>query len=258
MAFGSDLTQNSPGSTPEELLVSLEVFLGSIDLNAYREAYAGLKIVEMDLPRNIHALKSIYHVYWNTQQFLNFDNYYEIYLNSVSSEAELFRIKSTMCADCYYRGLKARIYRTWASLLTQIYGGYVAQTVFGSGTVAMSEELDHNNIDIQVTYARKVINYQVKKESHRPEARGRIGSSRINEGINIDLYYFVPPRNIFENPLRQNGQPRAAYARFVENTDLWRLENGFVLFHKSVFERSKAEIDSQIQNSLESGSTLAI
>jgi len=239
----SEIQIDSAPNPAGKLLNDLEIFLGGLDLGAYREAYAGLKIVEMDLPRNIHALKSIYEVYWTTQNFLDFDDYYEIYASELADEIEEFRVRSTMCADCYHRGLKARIYRTWASLLTQIYGGYLAQVVFGAGSVAMSEELDHNNIDIRVVYRGMTLNYQVKKESHRPEARTRVGSARVNEGVNIDLFYFVPPRTIFENPLKLNGQPRAAYARFTENSELWRLDNGFVLFHRSVFEKNKREID---------------
>ena len=68
-----------------------------------------------------------------------------------------------MCEGCFYKGLKARIYRTWASLITQIQGGYVAESVFGKGTVKMSEALDHKGADIQVNYKGHILNYQVKK-----------------------------------------------------------------------------------------------
>ena len=85
-------------------------------------------------------------------------------LNKYKTEIEKFRQKITMCKDCFYRGLPARIYRTWASIITQIHAGYVAESVFGDGTVAMSAELDHQGADFQVNYKNKILNYQVKKE----------------------------------------------------------------------------------------------
>jgi hypothetical protein len=84
---------------------------------------------------------------------------------------EIFRNKIQMCEICFYKGLPARIYRTWASIITQIHAGYVAENVFGAGTVSMSEELDHKGADFQVEYKNKILNYQVKKKSFSRERR---------------------------------------------------------------------------------------
>lgn len=40
-------------------------FLNTVRLAEYREKYSQIKIVEMDLPKNIQAIKAIYEVYWN-------------------------------------------------------------------------------------------------------------------------------------------------------------------------------------------------
>ncbi len=59
-----------------------------------------------------------------------------------------------MCEKCFYKGLPARIYRTWASIITQIHAGYVAESVFGKNTVTMSCEFDHKGADFQVRYKK--------------------------------------------------------------------------------------------------------
>ncbi|MBI3034473.1 TaqI family restriction endonuclease [Candidatus Woesearchaeota archaeon] len=97
-----------------------EQFLESVDLGRYREKYRPIKLVEMDLPKNIHALATIYRTYWEEKRFIDFDEFYSEYLKEKESNLEDFRIKIGMCDKCFYKGLPARIYRTWASLITQI------------------------------------------------------------------------------------------------------------------------------------------
>lgn len=153
------------------LAEKLAKFLQSVDLNAYREKYRPIKIVEMDLPKEIQAIKILYEVYWNEKRFLDFGKFYQEYLNAYKTNIEKFRTKITMCKNCFYRGLPARIYRTWASIITQIHAGYVAESVFGQNTVAMSAELDHQGADFQIQYHGKILNYQVKKTSFSREVR---------------------------------------------------------------------------------------
>ena len=153
------------------LLNKFEKFLQSVDLNAYRGKYRPIKLVEMDLPKEIQAIAMLYQVYWDQKKFLNYDDFYKEYLKKYKTEIEAFRQKITMCKDCLYRGLPARIYRTWASIITQIHAGYVAESVFGDETVAMSAELDHQGADFQVVYKNKILNYQVKKATFSREVR---------------------------------------------------------------------------------------
>ena len=127
-------------------------FLKTIDLQCYRKKYSRIKIVEMDLDKDIQAITLLYKVYWDEKKFLSFDKFYKRYLKEKKKLAERFRLKTTMCNDCFRRGLEARIYRTWAGLITQIHGGYVAESVFGKGSVNMSKELDSMGADIRVQY----------------------------------------------------------------------------------------------------------
>jgi len=153
-------------------------FLKTVDLKKYRKQYAYIKIVEMDLPKNIQAIVLLYKVYWEEKKFLTFEEFYNRYFEEKKELLEEFRIKTTMCKDCFYRGIKARIYRTWAGLITQIHAGYVAESVFGDGSVEMSRELDSLGADIRVKYKGHILNYQVKKTSALNDPKGSGGVKR--------------------------------------------------------------------------------
>jgi len=229
------------------LLNKFEKFLQSVDLIAYREKYRPIKLVEMDLPKEIQAIAMLYQVYWDQKKFLNYDDFYKEYLNKYKTEIESFRQKITMCKDCFYRGLPARIYRTWASIITQIHAGYVAESVFGDGTIAMSAELDHQGVDFQVNYRGKILNYQVKKASFSREVRAEKKSKKKLKGQFIDIKYEVPSEDYFKNPKKRDGEYKLPYLRFTQNKELKRLSNGFVVFTPFAFEGKKKEIDESLK-----------
>ncbi len=224
-----------------------EEFLQSVDLNTYRERYRPIKIVEMDMPKEIQAISLLYKIYWDKKQFLNYENFYKEYLRTYKKEIENFRKKVTMCRSCFYRGLPARIYRTWASIITQIHAGYVADSVFGEDSVSMSAELDHEGADFQVNYRDKVLNYQVKKASFSREVRQEKKSKNKIKGQFIDIRYEVPSEDYFKNPKKQNGEYKLPYLRFTKNEKLKRLPNGFVIFTRQAFENKKKEIDEALK-----------
>ncbi|MFA5361548.1 MAG: TaqI family restriction endonuclease [archaeon] len=146
-------------------LEKFDEFLQTVPLKDYRKKYSTIKIVEMDLPKDIQAINLLYKVYWEEKNFISFEKFYERYLEEKKNLLEKFMKKTTMCDDCFNRGIEARTYRTWAGLITQIHGGYVAESVFGKGTVSMSRELDSLGADIKVEYKNNILNYQVKKTS---------------------------------------------------------------------------------------------
>src|SRR3990167_582184 len=221
------------------LVQKFDNFLQSVDLKSYRDKYRPIKIVEMDLPKEVQAINMLYKVYWDQKKFLSFEDFYKEYSNSQ---------KITMCKDCFYRGLPARIYRTWASIITQIHTGYVAESVFGEGTVAMSGELDHQGADFQVRYKGKILNYQVKKKSFSGEVRrGKGGVKNKIEGQFIDINYEVPSGDYFENPKKKDGEYKLPYKRFQANKELKRFPNGFVVFAPYPFEQKKKEIDDSLK-----------
>lgn len=223
-------------------LKKFDDFVKKVDLEAYRLKYAHIKIVEMDLPRNIQALKTLYKYYWsdvNLKKIPQFEEYYDLYYKEHSDDIEKFRIKTEMCKDCYYKGLKARIYRTWASIITQIHAGYVAEDVFGLGSVDMNDELDHKGKDFIITYKGITKGIQVKKVSKRPEAR----IQRNTDKNTITIRYCVPSRSDFENPTyKRTGEIKPQmldFCKFSKSGILNRYDNGFVVFIPKVFEDLK-------------------
>ena len=230
------------------LVQKFDNFLQSVDLKSYRDKYRPIKIVEMDLPKEVQAINMLYKVYWDQKKFLSFEDFYKEYLNSQKTEIESFKQKITMCKDCFYRGLPARIYRTWASIITQIHAGYVAESVFGEGTVEMSGELDHQGADFQVKYRGKILNYQVKKKSFSGEVRrGKGGVKKQIDGEFVDINYEVPSSEYFDNPKKKDGDYKLPYKRFQENKELKRFSNGFVVFAPYAFEQKKKEIDKALK-----------
>ncbi len=151
-------------------------FLQKIDLVSYRTKYASVKIVEMDLPPNTQALKTIYEQYWENcddlQNPRDFEDYYDnVYFPTNETNIKDFWFNKSgfgKDCDCFKRGLRVRIYRTWASLITQIHGGYVAEFVFGRDSVQMSEILDHSGVDFRIKLSNgSTIDVQVKKKNRK-------------------------------------------------------------------------------------------
>src|SRR3972149_7926029 len=207
-----------------------------------------IKIVEMDLPKEIQAINLLYKIYWDKKKFLSFEKFYEEYLREYRTEIDNFQEKTGMCEKCFNKGLPARIYRTWASIITQIHAGYVAESVFGKGAVAMSGELDHQGADFQVIYKKKILNYQVKKKSFSGEVRrGEGGVKNKIEGEFIDINYEVPSSDYFENPKKKDGKYKLPYKRFQDNKELKRFSNGFVVFTPYAFKRKKKEINEALK-----------
>jgi len=221
-------------------------FLKTVDLKGYRQKYSKIKILEMDMPKNIQAISLLYKVYWSEKNFIDFDNFYKLYLKKYKTDLEAFRIETTLCKSDFYRGLEARIYRTWAGLITQIHAGYVAESVFGNGSVKMSAELDHQGVDIRVEYKGHILNYQIKKTSFSGVRSPRpLSKNKKLTGEVIDIFYEVPNSSYFEEPKTKKGDYKIPYKRFIEDKRLERLDNGFVIFTSYLFEQKKIEIDSK-------------
>lgn len=217
-------------------------FLKTVDLKSYRKKYSRIKIVEMDLPKDVQAINLLYKLYWEEKSFLPFEEFYKRYLKEKQKEIEKFRLKTTMCEDCFYRGLEARIYRTWAGLITQIHGGYVAESVFGKGSVEMSRELDSVGADIRVKYKGHTLNYQVKKTSFSGVmSKKPLPRKKKIKGENIDIKYEVPA--CLSDPKTKKGEFRKPYLRFLEDTRTESFDNGFVVFTKEAFLSKKRDID---------------
>jgi len=59
------------------LFKKFEKFLESVNLKNYRQKYSRVKIVEMDLSKDIQAIELLYKVYWDEKKLLTFEDFYK-------------------------------------------------------------------------------------------------------------------------------------------------------------------------------------
>ena len=232
-------------------LEQFEDFLKTVDLKGYKKKYQHCKTVEQNLPRSIHALNTLYSVYWKKDGEHydtppTFEEFYEIYYKTCKAAIDKFRDSSgygKKCG-CFKNGLEARIYRTWSGIITQIHAGYLAESIFGKDTVEQGTDLDHKNIDFIINKNGKTINVQVKKETMRTDFNG--GGKIESDGTDTKyIYYFVPsdydrPHYPKRTKNHQAGDEKEWFHMFSEydpeNGFLDRFENGFVVFNKKTFK----------------------
>lgn len=209
-------------------------FLESVDLARYREKYSQIKLVELDLPRNIQAIRFLYRDYWDNRPdfYPSFEKFYDDYSRELAGELEEFRRRMMFSHETFYRGLPARIYRTWASLLTQIQGGHVAEAMYGCDNIEMNAELDYGGVDMRILHGGEEFNIQIKKETMSREVRQPWQHMRRNIKI-ITVYYEVPGCG----PLTSTGKQSVPFGRWRQRWEgrLKRMDNGFVIFLPGMF-----------------------
>jgi hypothetical protein len=214
-------------------------FLSEIDLNSYRLRFRPYMSVEENLPRDIQILDFIYEYYWVKRELISFDDFIEVVIENKENELKQYNRKRNGYdedADVVYplflKGYKARQYRTWASIITQIQLGYLYEELFPNDEVLMSAELDAKGIDMRVVGKK---DYGVKKVSKRRDIH--IHGQEI-EGV-VPIKYWVPKLDDLKNPYKKNGQYRVGYLAFIEDGRLDFLDNGFIIFNKNVFNNVK-------------------
>ena len=222
-------------------LDKMNTFLESIDLKKYRKKYSHIKLVELDLDRNIQALHHLYDEYWTKRDnFPSYDEFYEKYSRDLEDKLEAFRLNKMFSYDTFHLGLPARIYRTWASLLTQIQGGYAAEELYGRGNVQMSEPLDRRGIDIQILDGNETFNIQIKKESISREVRAPWQRTRYKEKITV-VSYKVPGCDPITPKKREPSIPFQKWSNKWRGK-LCRLDNGFIVFLPDMFKRDNIRV----------------
>ncbi len=214
-------------------------FLESIPLDKYREELKDIKWVEQNLPKEILPLASIFKYYWETREFLSFEDWFETFWEEINTEPQskgaLRQFKKYYFDKdndgWFKKGFKARMYRTWVSVLTQLDFCYMFEYVCAKENknlrLECNAELDVKGIDAKVNE----INFQVSKISQRKEAR-TAGSKKTV--ITIPYAVF----NI-EEFVRRSESPRVKDKNgYVKALDSFRkyfilLKNGFVVFSEN-------------------------
>lgn len=215
-------------------LSRFEIFLAEIDMKHHREKYNPIKLVECDLPRDIQALKHIYDLYWEKrEEYISWKDFYKCYKEDLKKQLEDFRIERRFSHETFYRGLPARIYRTWISLLTQIQAAYLAESIVGIGKVEMSAELDWRGKDMVINNGNGSVNLQIRKESFSREVRQPHTIKRRTEAITV-ITYEVSPQPLTPKK-RKESKP------FLDWKQKWqgklkRLDNGFIIFQPDIYK----------------------
>lgn len=225
-------------------------FLGTIPLDKYREELKDIKWVEQDLPREMLPMASIFKYYWEERSLLDFEEWFEIFwkeLNTVPKSKEALRQFKKYYFDknndgWFKKGFKARMYRTWISVLTQLDFCYVFEYICAKEDkdlqLECNAELDIKGVDALVNN----IGFQVAKISQRKEARKLARKKTV-----VTIPYAVFNVAEFEERCRSpRVKDKSGYAKALASFHKYfiRLKNGFVVFREDYIKPIIDNIDN--------------
>jgi hypothetical protein len=219
-------------------------FLESIPLDKHREELKNVKWVEQDLYKELLPLESIFKYYWETREFLSFEDWFENFLREINTIPEkkeaLEKFKRYYFNrelgenDWFRKGFKARMYRTWISLLTQLDFCYVFEYVASRKGLNLqlvcNADLDAKGIDAMVND----IGFQIAKISERKEARAGKTKKKIVP-IPYAVFNLEAMKRRMESP---RTRKKEEYIRKLKAFDKYfsLLKNGFVVFKEEYIE----------------------
>lgn len=264
-------------------LTDYENFLSNIDIQSY-SVFREIKWVEQDLPqdkvpnlykegeiikiRYLH-LASIYFYYWDNTMFLNFNEWFEQYWTDMNGNEEVkaslkkFKTYFFNGADeeWFKDGFRARMYRTWISLLTQIHFQYLWNKLFDE-KLESSALLDSLGLDALFTKGNRTIGIQIKKISFRREVSDRrfTPSQKKFADVIIEIPYVVDnPTEIKEKLLNPKSRPTTKETLTkkldIFNESFSMFPNGFVIFREDYLRKIYKIIESRL-DSLSIGDTI--
>lgn len=213
-------------------------FLEDIPLDRFREEYIKVKWVEQDLYKEILPLASIFRNYWDEMNLLDFEDWFENFWDELHQNEESLRALKKFKKYYFDKnnngwfklGFKARMYRTWVSVLTQLdfcyMFVYVCKKQGKDLELECSAELDVKGIDARV----KDIDFQVAKISQRKEARP--GMSKKGKIIIPYAVFRVDEIERLSKSTRVSQINREKYKKSLKSFHKYFvfLRNGFVVF----------------------------
>jgi hypothetical protein len=240
-------------NTKESDLYRFRDFLGKIPLVKYREEFKDIKWVEQDLPKEILPLRSIYKYYWDKREFLDFEEWFEEFWKEINENQESKKAleefkkyyfnRTIEENDWFKKGFKARMYRTWISILTQLdfcyMFEYICEKERRNFTIECSAELDMKGIDAKVgeTY------FQIAKITHRKEARPGKRKMKIIQ-VPYAVFDIEELQRRIQNPQTRNKEKyRKLLKAFEKYFDV--LENGFVVFKEDYVKMIIENLENQ-------------
>ncbi len=218
-------------------------FLESIPLDKYREELKDIKWVEQDLSKEILPLASIFKYYWEERQFLSFEEWFEVFwkgLNTNPESKEALKQFKKYYFDkdndgWFKKGFKARMYRTWISVLTQLDFCYTFEYVCAKEgrdlQLECNAELDIKGIDAKIND----IGFQVAKLSQRKEARTAGKKKTV-----VTIPYAVFNIEEFEKRIQSHRvKDKTGYQKTLDSFHKYftLLQNGFVVFNENYLKQ---------------------
>jgi hypothetical protein len=240
-------------NTKESDLYRFRDFLGKIPLVKYREELKDIKWVEQDLPKEILPLRSIYKYYWEKREFLDFEEWFEKFWREINEDQESkkalkkfkkYYFNRTIKENGWFKkGFKARMYRTWISILTQLdfcyMFEYICEKEGRNFKIECNAELDMKGIDAKVgeTY------FQIAKITHRKEARPGKRKMKIIQ-VPYAVFDIEEFQKKIQSPRTRNKEKyRKLLQAFEKYFDV--LENGFVVFKESYAKMIVENLEDQ-------------
>ena len=198
-----------------------------------------IKTVEQDLPKELLPLEIYYKYYWDSTNFINYNEIFKIYWGEKLSPYIYNFIKKYFygCSIQFVEeGFKARLYRIWMSILTQFHFQYLWNARFDE-KLESNPKLDSMGIDAILNLSAKIIGIQVKKISYRREASNRRFTKRQKSYADIiaEVPYIVIDldeikRKIESSRTRENTKEKCRAILNAFNNNFIKYDNGFVVF----------------------------
>ena len=236
-----------------EALQRYRRFLESIPLNEYREKFRIIKWVEQDLPRDLLPQGSIFRHYWHKQNFLDFESWFEDFWGELQSDTtsatalkDFKKYYFDKNNDGWFKlGFKARMYRTWTAVLTQLDFCYMLAHICDKHNKKVKLEanagLDISGIDLRVGS----LDFEVSKITQRKEARSAATARRNRIRIpyavfNIDEYGRLSQSS------RVSSSNRIKYHNALQAFHKYFLlpKNGFVVFGEHYVDQVAKNLDN--------------
>ena len=230
----------------ENYLKKYENFLREIDLSKYSRLRE-IKTVEQDLPKSLNPLPLIYKYYWEERNFIDYDEFFKIYWETKLHYIMEFIKKYFYGCSLQFveEGFKARLYRTWISLLTQFHFQYLWVALFEEKyPLEASAELDMAGIDSRITINGITVGIQIKKISYRREASQRRFTKKQRKLVDIicEVPYLVidieeVERKLSSNRTRESTKRKLSFLLAFFNRNFRVLKNGFVIFKEDYLHK---------------------
>lgn len=179
-------------------LQRFESFLSTLRLD---HSLRKLKTVEGDLKGDLNPTDILNQVFMEQDETVNFAEFYELYMKNNTEKLESIYHKQysdKITWDEFKAGLRARLYRTQCSILTEYQAYYLSKIVFDN--VQRSTEMDKRGVDFQILYPGNTYNIHIFTDTHNArfyrDYKSQYKGTDLEKGTHVNLPYSLNPGKI--------------------------------------------------------------